>query len=78
MSEHPIESCYVRTFSSLQRPDADVGVTKALCIGLAHQVDELQSALSYTTNLVERQANQLTRLLSENRRLRELQEDGKT
>ena len=75
MSERPIESCYVSTATSLQRPGTDFGLAKILCLGLARQVDELRNALSYSANLVERQSDQFTRLRAENNRLRDQLED---
>lgn len=71
MSTRPIESCYVSTTTSLQRLGTDFGLVKALCLGLAREVDNLRDFLSYSTNLVECQSDQLTRLRADNNRLRD-------
>ncbi|SEI91081.1 hypothetical protein SAMN04244579_02418 [Azotobacter beijerinckii] len=71
MNDRPIESCYVSTATSLQRLGTDFGLAKALCLGLARQVDNLRDTLSYSANLVDRQSDQLSRLRADNNRLRD-------
>ncbi|SFK45842.1 hypothetical protein [Azotobacter beijerinckii] len=71
MIDRPIESCYVNIATSLQRPGADFGIAKVLCLGLARQVDSLLSALSYSNRLAESHYDQITRLRAEKNRLRE-------